>query len=300
MWRTHGISEISKNEAGFYFFKFKSEEGMKFVLESGPWLVDNVPLILNKWQPGECVVKADHKKVSLWVSIYNVPLELWNGGGIGQIASQIGIPLLMDKVTEERCTLKTGRVNFARVLVEVEANNQIPDEVTLEYPAKEVDGMLIPGRIISLRVGYQWKPSGCTKCCVFGHCIETCKSDIDEIHGNVSGKVTKERVDPDIGFKAVVRRNRFGSKQKNVWQHGGNEMNFGRYKVGRQNANISQHVGAQLRSHENREQKNNIAQERGQFFKGNTSGTKKINQNWIRMQKGAQNNANQEWKIKRK
>lgn len=69
MWRVHGISEITKNEAGFFFFKFKSEEGMKFVLESGPWLIDNVPLILNKWKPGECIEKSEHKTVPLWVSI---------------------------------------------------------------------------------------------------------------------------------------------------------------------------------------------------------------------------------------
>ncbi|GJR66790.1 reverse transcriptase zinc-binding domain-containing protein [Tanacetum coccineum] len=36
MWRVHGISDITKTSAGLFYFKFKSEEGMKAVLESGP------------------------------------------------------------------------------------------------------------------------------------------------------------------------------------------------------------------------------------------------------------------------
>ncbi|GKE77185.1 RNA-directed DNA polymerase, eukaryota, reverse transcriptase zinc-binding domain protein, partial [Tanacetum coccineum] len=36
---------------GIFYFKFKSEEGMKNVLESGPWMIQNVPLVLNTWEP---------------------------------------------------------------------------------------------------------------------------------------------------------------------------------------------------------------------------------------------------------
>nr|GFB79239.1 hypothetical protein [Tanacetum cinerariifolium] len=36
MWRVYDIEEITKTNSGIFYFKFKSEEGMKFVLESGP------------------------------------------------------------------------------------------------------------------------------------------------------------------------------------------------------------------------------------------------------------------------
>ena len=36
MWRVHGVSDITKTTTGLFYFKLKSEVGMKAVLESGP------------------------------------------------------------------------------------------------------------------------------------------------------------------------------------------------------------------------------------------------------------------------
>ncbi|GKE85517.1 hypothetical protein Tco_1559259, partial [Tanacetum coccineum] len=36
MWRTYGVSDITKTSVGLFYFKFKNEEGMKVVLESRP------------------------------------------------------------------------------------------------------------------------------------------------------------------------------------------------------------------------------------------------------------------------
>ncbi|GKE28160.1 hypothetical protein Tco_1443544, partial [Tanacetum coccineum] len=47
MWRVYGIDGITKTNSVVFYFKFKNEEGMKAVLESGPWMVNNVPLVLN-------------------------------------------------------------------------------------------------------------------------------------------------------------------------------------------------------------------------------------------------------------
>ncbi|PWA56332.1 hypothetical protein CTI12_AA420710 [Artemisia annua] len=42
MWNKWGIDDI---------FKFRHEEGMKKVLELGPWLVNGKPLVIRKWNP---------------------------------------------------------------------------------------------------------------------------------------------------------------------------------------------------------------------------------------------------------
>ncbi|PWA83312.1 hypothetical protein CTI12_AA169650 [Artemisia annua] len=52
MWRVYGIEDITKTSSGIFYFKFKNEEGMKTVLDSGPWMVQNVPFVLNFWKPG--------------------------------------------------------------------------------------------------------------------------------------------------------------------------------------------------------------------------------------------------------
>nr|GEW54661.1 hypothetical protein [Tanacetum cinerariifolium] len=108
MWRVYDIEEITKTNFGIYYFKFKSEEGMKKVLESGPWLIQNVSIVLNVWEPGIC--------------------------GIGKIMSGVGKPLLMDNMTRERCLKKAGKIDFARVLVEVSAEDELPNILKIEYP----------------------------------------------------------------------------------------------------------------------------------------------------------------------
>ncbi|GJZ89174.1 hypothetical protein Tco_0660956, partial [Tanacetum coccineum] len=86
-----------------------NEEGMKVVLESGPWMINNVPLVLNVWEPGLC-----------------------------KIMSGVGKPMLMDKLTRERWLKKAGKLDFARVLVEVSASDELPNVLEIEYPVIRV------------------------------------------------------------------------------------------------------------------------------------------------------------------
>nr|GEX64048.1 hypothetical protein [Tanacetum cinerariifolium] len=70
-------------------------------------------------EPGIWLEKTEPSSIPIWVCVYNIPMELCNGSGIGKIMSGVGKPLLMDKMTRERCLKKAGKIDFARVLVEV-------------------------------------------------------------------------------------------------------------------------------------------------------------------------------------
>ncbi|GJZ33432.1 hypothetical protein Tco_0578868 [Tanacetum coccineum] len=165
MWRVYGIEEITKTSSGIFYFKFKSEEGMKSVLDSGPWTVQNVPLVLNLWEPGIWLDKIEPSVIPIWVCVYNIPMELCNGNGIGKIMSGVGKPMLMDKMTKERCLKKAGRLDYAMVPVEVSANEELPNVLEIEYPPLGNR----PAKVGKLEVKYQWKPPLCTHCKTFGH-----------------------------------------------------------------------------------------------------------------------------------
>nr|GFC40173.1 hypothetical protein CTI12_AA432400 [Tanacetum cinerariifolium] len=128
MWRVYGIDGTTKNNS-VVFFKFKSKEGMKTILESGPWMVNNVSLALNIWELGIWLEKVEPSTIPIWVYVYNVPMELCKGNGIGKIMSGVGKPMLMEKMTKERCLKKSRKLDFARVLVEVNAEEELPHEV---------------------------------------------------------------------------------------------------------------------------------------------------------------------------
>nr|GEY39276.1 hypothetical protein CTI12_AA318980 [Tanacetum cinerariifolium] len=207
MWRVYDIEEITKTNAGIFYFKFKSEEGMKKVLESGPWMIQN--------EPGIWLTKTEPSSIPIWVCMYNIPLELCNGNGIGKIMSDVGKPLLMDKMTRERCLKKASKIDFARVLVEVSAEDDLPNVIEIEYPPLGNR----PSRIGMLEVKYKWRPPLCTHCKTFGHSTLSCKfrprtddeiatNTVKEaIHVNGSG-VTVSSSDLNEGFVFVGKKNK--------------------------------------------------------------------------------------------
>ncbi|KAJ0017704.1 hypothetical protein Pint_11879 [Pistacia integerrima] len=129
--KKYGIKEIMMNEKGFFFFKFAEETSILQCLEDGPWLFQNRPILLQKWQPQIELNNEFPRTVPLWVKLYDVPLELWTHEGLSYIASGVGKPLGMDRITEDACCLRAGCVGYAQILVEVKACCKLPEVVTI-------------------------------------------------------------------------------------------------------------------------------------------------------------------------
>nr|GEV13613.1 hypothetical protein [Tanacetum cinerariifolium] len=72
--------------------------------------------------------------IPIWVCVYGIPFELYNGNGIGKKFSGIGKLMLMDKLTKERYLKKSGKLDFARVLAEVSAKDELPHYLEIDYP----------------------------------------------------------------------------------------------------------------------------------------------------------------------
>ncbi|GKC02083.1 zinc knuckle CX2CX4HX4C containing protein, partial [Tanacetum coccineum] len=164
---------------GLYYFNFKSQEGMNSVIENGPWMVENKPLFVRKWEPGLCMSKLDTSKVPLWVKIYDIPLEAWNVDGISRIASRIGVPIIMDKITTSICEKPFGRALYAKVLVEVDAAKGLIDTVEIWYKSL--------GKSMMLNVDYVWRPLVCEHCKTFGHLSRFCSKGLANVEKKVGG-----------------------------------------------------------------------------------------------------------------
>ncbi|GJT75531.1 RNA-directed DNA polymerase, eukaryota, reverse transcriptase zinc-binding domain protein [Tanacetum coccineum] len=162
----------------------RSVEGMNFVLENGPWLVEGKPLFVQKWEAGLCMEKPEPTKVPLWVKILNVPLEAWNVHGISRITSRIGNPIIMDIITTSMCDRAYRRASFARVLIEVDATQELADSVEICYSSM--------GKSMELKVKYAWRPPLCIYCRVFGHDFKGCKSR--DLTNEEKAKKNKEKV----------------------------------------------------------------------------------------------------------
>ncbi|GKG42901.1 hypothetical protein Tco_0479585, partial [Tanacetum coccineum] len=87
----------------------------------------------------------------------------------------------MDKVTTQMCNEGTGRLGFARVLVEMNAKIDMKDKIELCYRNKNNETV----RTKFVNVEYVWKLVRCSHCAVFGHNYSKCGFNPDKVKETV-------------------------------------------------------------------------------------------------------------------
>ncbi|GJS87811.1 RNA-directed DNA polymerase, eukaryota, reverse transcriptase zinc-binding domain protein [Tanacetum coccineum] len=189
MWSRTGFKEIMDNGNGRWLFKFNNEQGMNSVVEQSPWMVNSKPLMVYKWDPSLGMNKVELTKIHVWVKLLEVPMEAWSTEEISAISSSVRRPSVMDNMAAYVCKNGTGRTEFARVLVEMEASKGFKEEVVLQYRDKNQN---VKGTKV-VKIAYDWKPPLCSHCGVFGHDFKNCKK-----RTRTEEEIAKEREENDL------------------------------------------------------------------------------------------------------
>ncbi|GJX38733.1 zinc knuckle CX2CX4HX4C containing protein [Tanacetum coccineum] len=132
-WAKHGLKRIMMNNKGFFFFKFDSRVRLEAILEGGPWLIHNSPIILKKWSMDTRLL------IPIWVKLHDVPIQVFEEDGISLIATFIGKHIMLDSYTSSMCNDSWGRSSFARCLIEVNSEVDLVDVVTIGIPSLSKD-----------------------------------------------------------------------------------------------------------------------------------------------------------------
>ncbi|GKE59883.1 trichome birefringence-like protein 3, partial [Tanacetum coccineum] len=142
------------------------------VLEQGPWLIRNVPLILTKWSPNLLLSKDEVPKVLVWVKLHKVLVVAYSKDSLSLIATQIGKPIMLDAFTSAMCLEAWGHIGYARALIEVSSDKELKDEVIMAIPkgVEENAGHTL----VKINIEYEWKPLIFLDCHVFGHANDKC------------------------------------------------------------------------------------------------------------------------------
>ncbi|GJZ02974.1 probable leucine-rich repeat receptor-like protein kinase [Tanacetum coccineum] len=101
---------------GLFSFQFISIDGLDDMLENGPWFIQNHSLILKKWHSDENLLKEDVSTVPVWVKLHGVPVTAFSEDGLSVIAN------------------KLGRLSYARVMIELQADVELKDNVVVAMP----------------------------------------------------------------------------------------------------------------------------------------------------------------------
>ncbi|KAB5514160.1 hypothetical protein DKX38_028066 [Salix brachista] len=142
---------------------FMSEEAIEEVLARGPWMFGGKTILLQKWKPGFQFDKNKIRSLPVWARLHGLPFPLWTTQCLSMAASMLGKPLACDE-----STLQGRRMEYARVCVEIEVDTPLVHHFPVASSLTE--------QPLVVEVTYEWKPTRCAFCKVFGH---SCKPKED-------------------------------------------------------------------------------------------------------------------------
>ncbi|PWA41179.1 hypothetical protein CTI12_AA556000 [Artemisia annua] len=145
--------------------------------------------------------------------------------GLTGLASRVGNPIIMDRITTSMCEKAYERASFARVLIEVDASTELVENIEVCYEKL--------GKSMNLKVDYAWRPPLCTLCKVFGHELKNCRSRVVTVD-----EVKEKEVAKNIGTNSANTVKFDGSNNN------GEEWQEAR-KVNRNGASTSRSYGQQ-------------------------------------------------------
>lgn len=112
------------------------------------------------------VDKLDFVSTPIWIQLINLKWRFWTRKGLSKLASYVGLPITMDKLTKNR-----ARLGYTRILVEVNIKGVLPSTIPITDPN---------GNVFEQPVVYEHLMPKCGTCGFIGHLPEQCRKTLPE------------------------------------------------------------------------------------------------------------------------
>lgn len=124
---------ISHMKPGVYLFEFNSKEDQVVVLSRNWTFYHKSQISLKAWEPDIDVEKLNFVSAPVWIQLPNLKWRFWTHQGLSKLASYVGLPIAMDKLTTSR-----ARLGYARILVEVNLKRDLSSTIPITDPNGKV------------------------------------------------------------------------------------------------------------------------------------------------------------------
>ncbi|XP_019229452.1 PREDICTED: uncharacterized protein LOC109210484 [Nicotiana attenuata] len=199
VWNFINAPQVFLHDDGYFIFRFNSDDDKNSLIQQGPYTFHNRLLILKQWEPNFQMNKELTRKIPIWVIFPGLPIQYWTQENLGRIASYLGKPICSDRLTAEG-----ERISYARMLVEMDVSQELPDDMLIE----EEKGQY---RVQTLE--YEWKPVFCEKCCQISTLEENCEKAVKKKASEWRAKTITEQVIEKKGQRNVQEENQPSKKQ---------------------------------------------------------------------------------------
>ncbi|XP_019237198.1 PREDICTED: uncharacterized protein LOC109217412 [Nicotiana attenuata] len=166
IWKDLGIDKVAQIKKGVYMVRFYSNEGRTKAIEGGVQIFDRKPVIIKPWKPGMEITNVTVEQVPIWIRLVGLDLKYRGQAALTKIAGLVGKPVKADTATTRK-----EKLMYARVMVEVPLNKAYPYSVMFENEL---------GQIIEQEIKYEWKPTMCQQCKLFGHTDQQCRRPVEK------------------------------------------------------------------------------------------------------------------------
>ncbi|XP_057871389.2 uncharacterized protein LOC131077832 [Cryptomeria japonica] len=222
VWKPEGDMEILLAANNYFLVIFSSIADRNRAFEGGPYFFNQVGLFIKPWHMGFNSAEEIPSWVPVWVRLSRLPLEFWREDILHSISLLLGKPVGSASQTQDRKV-----ISFARICVEVDLNNPLPDSMEICMGSSSWIQQL----------DYETLPFRCRICHEYGHLHRRCPRlnssplPASEPPRLNKGKapVSDEPVDKE-GFTLVKSRNK-GKGKKRPWMDRQNEDTFNRFEV---------------------------------------------------------------------
>lgn len=128
IWKTKEDFELQTRENGFYAMRFKSEEDRNTILLGGTWFYDGNLIIMKNLIPEMKLDKDLLSTMSVWIWLPGLSFQAWGKKALSALVSTIKRPIKIDEPT-----MKRYGISYARVIVDINAENNFPNFIEGEY-----------------------------------------------------------------------------------------------------------------------------------------------------------------------
>lgn len=116
---------------------------------------------LQTWELDMDFDEMNFETAPMWIQLPKLKARCWCTNGLNKLASYVGHPITMDKLTTSRF-----RLSYARILVKVNTANSLPDFIPITIPN---------GEVVKQLVIYEHLLPKCSRCGFTGHTVNQCR-----------------------------------------------------------------------------------------------------------------------------
>lgn len=171
LWKLDSPFWVEGQVGNYFLFKFSYPLDLDFVIENGPWSVDNSLLVVDRLLPNMALHSMRVVAIPVWVQLWGLPLDYH----IPNVARDLGNVIGMTMHSDVGEVLYSSQLNFLQVKVQIEPRLPLVQNIRIR-----LDNEIV----CTVECKFERVFRSCSSCHQIGHQVSVCPlSNAQKVEG---------------------------------------------------------------------------------------------------------------------